>query len=273
MIWKQPKKRTPPPTRKPANKRAKPQEKQEAERIQKVLARSGVGSRRQVEQWISEGRIKVGGKVATLGERIFPGQKVSLDNNLLELASSSAVGREVIIYHKPVGQICSRAKEDRERSVFQHLPQLKQGRWISVGRLDVNTSGLLLFTTDGELANRLMHPSHQIEREYLVRVLGEVSAEHLKALREGVMLEDGPAKFNRIKAGGGEGANRWYSVTLSEGRNREVRRMWQALDIQVSKLKRIRYGVVSLPRELKPGSVAALTKPQLAKLCESVELI
>ncbi|MGD2007745.1 MAG: pseudouridine synthase [Cellvibrionales bacterium] len=221
------------------------------EKLQKALARSGIGSRREMERWIDQGRLSVNGQVAKLGDRVRTGDTVQLDGKKVVLGDVSAV--RCLLYHKPVGEVCSRKDPEGRRTVFESLPSLKEGRWIAIGRLDFNTSGLLLFTTDGELAHKLMHPSSAIEREYLVRVMGNVTDEHLAALRDGVILDDGPARFTDVVDGGGEGINRWFYVVLMEGRNREVRRLWESQGLTVSRLKRVRFGEVFMPSKLKKG--------------------
>lgn len=221
------------------------------EKLQKVLANAGLGSRRQLEQWITAGRVSVDGQIAQLGERVGPNAKIRVDGHPVKLIPAQAT--RILLYHKPEGQICTRHDPEDRPTVFDHLPMLRNQRWIQVGRLDFNTSGLLLFTNDGELANRLMHPKHEIEREYAVRVLGTVSPQMLHDLKTGVELEDGMAKFDHIHEAGGEGANHWYHVTLSEGRNREVRRLWESQGVLVSRLSRIRFGTLTLPRFLKAG--------------------
>ena len=222
------------------------------EKLQKVLARAGLGSRRQIEQWIVEGRITVDGAVATLGARVTPNQTIRVDGRNVPTHAIQSRPR-ILIYHKPEGEVCTRSDPQGRPTVFEKLPALRGARWIVVGRLDYNTSGLLLFTTDGELANRLMHPSHEIEREYAVRVLGKVSDEMLARLKQGVMLEDGPAHFDSVAEAGGAGANRWYHVVLKEGRNREVRRLWEAVGVKVSRLIRVRFGPVQLPPHFHAG--------------------
>jgi 23S rRNA pseudouridine2605 synthase len=221
------------------------------QKLQKVLANLGLGSRRKMERWIEEGRVSVDGSVATLGDRIRSGQSLRLDGKPLEVDAAEEV--RVLLYHKPVREVCSRDDPEGRKTVFERLPKLKSGRWISVGRLDFNTSGVLLFTTDGALANALMHPSNAIEREYLVRVMGRVDEPMLERLKDGVELDDGPARFSDIQEGGGDGINRFFYVVLMEGRNREVRRLWESQGTTVSRLKRVRYGEVFLPSKLKKG--------------------
>lgn len=224
----------------------------EPERLQKVLAEIGVASRREIEELVLAGRISVNGLPATLGQKVGPGDRIKLNGKLIPLKFVERTPR-VLIYHKPEGEIVSREDPEGRPTVFERLPILKKGRWIAVGRLDFNTSGLLLFTSDGELANKLMHPRYELEREYAVRLLGQLTDEQMTQLTQGVELEDGPARFSSIKDAGGEGANHWYRVTLSEGRNREVRRMFELIGLTVSRLMRVRYGPVELPPRLKRG--------------------
>lgn len=235
------------------------------ERIQKVLSRIGIGSRRQIERFIAEGRITVDGKPATLGLRVGAANRIAVDGRTVRAVGEKSKAH-VLVYHKPAGEVCTRSDPQGRPTVFDRLPTLRGSRWIAIGRLDFNTSGLLLFTTDGELANRLMHPSREIEREYAVRVLGTVSDEMLARLRKGVILEDGPARFESIVDAGGEGANHWYHVVLKEGRNREVRRMWEAVGAKVSRLIRVRYGHVTLPRHIRPGRSEDLDGKSLKEL-------
>lgn len=224
------------------------------EKLQKVLARMGLASRREIETWIGEGRVKVNGVAATLGQRVDSHDAIALDGRLLKREEIAGSVRRVLIYNKPDGEICTRDDPEGRPTVFDRLPRPKEGRWINIGRLDINTTGLLLFTTDGELANRLMHPSYQMDREYAVRVRGEVTEEMLENLKTGVMLEDGPAKFTDIKeAPGGEGFNHWYHCVVMEGRNREVRRLWESQGLVVSRLKRVRFGPVFLTSDLTMG--------------------
>jgi 23S rRNA pseudouridine2605 synthase len=242
-----------------------------SEKLQKVLARAGLGSRRQIERWIEEGRVTIDGQPATLGARVTPHQALRVDGRMVPAHAVQPKPR-ILIYHKPEGEVCTRSDPQGRPTVFDKLPALRGARWIAVGRLDFNTSGLLLFTTDGELANRLMHPSREIEREYAVRVLGKISDDMLARLKQGVMLEDGPARFDTIKDAGGAGANRWYHVTLKEGRNREVRRLWDAVGVQVSRLMRIRFGPVQLPPHFHAGRTVELDDDAAAALYEQVEL-
>ena len=238
------------------------------EKIQKVLARAGYGSRREIETWIEQGRIKVNRQLAKLGDRIGPEDRIFLDGKPLRIQHAPRL--RVIAYHKPVGEVCTRQDPEGRPTIFERLPRIQNARWIAVGRLDINTSGLLLLTTDGELANRLMHPSSEIEREYAVRVLGEITPENLQHLQTGVMLDDGIAHFDRILDSGGEGSNHWYHVTLREGRNREVRRLWEAVGMKVSRLMRIRYANIELGRSLRPGKFRDLESDELQQLLQLV---
>ncbi|UVE19012.1 pseudouridine synthase [Pseudomonas sp. LS44] len=224
------------------------------EKLQKVLARIGLASRRDAEAWITEGRVKVNGAVASLGQRVDMHDAITVDGRLLKREEQRETVRRVLIYNKPDGEICTRDDPEGRPTVFDRLPKPKEGRWINIGRLDINTTGLLLFTTDGELANRLMHPSYQMDREYAVRVRGEVEDEMIERLKAGVMLEDGPAKFTDVqKAPGGEGFNHWYHCVVMEGRNREVRRLWESQGLVVSRLKRVRFGPVFMTSDLSMG--------------------
>ena len=235
------------------------------ERLQKLLASAGHGSRRGIEDWIRAGRVTVNGKVATLGERAASGDRICLDGKPLDLQGRAAT-TEVLLYHKPVGEVTTRSDPEGRPTVFDHLPAPRSGRWIVVGRLDVNTSGLLLFTNDGELAHRLMHPSTEITREYLVRVRGTPGREVIERLRRGVVLDDGPARFDRISAESTEGNHSWFRVSLHEGRNREVRRLFEHEGFVVSRLTRIRYGNCELPRDLRAGAFKALESRSLEEL-------
>ncbi len=226
-----------------------------SEKLQKVLARAGHGSRREIEAMIAAGRVSVDGKIATLGDRVEPSNalKIRIDGRQVAVIATESEVCRVLAYYKPEGELCTRNDPEGRPTVFDRLPKLHGARWIAVGRLDVNTCGLLLFTTDGELANRLMHPSREVEREYAVRVFGQVDDDKIRQLSLGVQLEDGPAAFKTLKFGGGEGINQWYNVTLTEGRNREVRRLWEAVGVQVSRLMRVRYGDIHLPKGLPRG--------------------
>lgn len=239
-----------------------------AERIQKVLARAGYGSRRQVEAWIKEGRVSCNGDTASLGDQISEGDRLRLDNKPLSPKRLWQQPQQVILYNKPMGEVCTRRDPEGRRTIFQSLPKPEQGRWVSVGRLDLNTSGLIILTTDGELANRLMHPANEMDREYAVRILGDVSKEMMQTLRDGVMLEDGEARFNDIQEAGGEGANKWFHVVIQEGRNREVRRLWESQGVQVSRLMRVRYGPIIMPQNLRIGHWTKLEGGDLDYLYE-----
>lgn len=240
------------------------------ERVQKVLAKAGKGSRRDMERAIEEGRVRVNGELAKLGDRVGPNDALELDGNAVKVEDQRV--RRVLVYNKPEGEVCTRRDPEGRPTVFDRLPHLDGERWIVVGRLDLNTSGLLLFTNDGELANRLMHPSRQIDREYAVRVLGEVAPEHVEAMHEGVELEDGPARFTDIQEFGGSGANTWFHVVILEGRNREVRRLWESQGLKVSRLKRVRYGSVFLDADVRAGTWKELPKDEIDKLARQVEL-
>ena len=243
----------------------------EGEKLQKVIARSGHMSRREAERMIAQRRVKIGKNIAQLGDRVNGSESIFLDDQELFIAWEKPKQR-VLVYNKPAGEVCSRKDPEHPNTIFDDLPNLRVGRWISVGRLDINTTGLILLTNDGELANLLMHPSSEIEREYAVRVLGEVTDEDIELLKSGVELEDGMAHFDKIIYSGGQGANHWYHVTLKEGRNREVRRMWESLGITVSRLSRIRYGVVELPRGQKLGRWEDLDEKGMRELYASVGL-
>ena len=246
-------------------------EHEKQERVQKALARMGYGSRREIERLIGEQKIRINGQLAKLGDHVKAGDKINIGNRRAVI--SSDVGRiRVLIYNKPEGEICTQKDEEGRKTVFDSIGKLQQGRWISVGRLDINSSGLLLFTNYGELANKLMHPSSEIEREYAVRVNGEVTDDVVKRLLKGVELEDGFLKFDSITDGGGQGANHWYNVILKEGKNREVRRLWQSQDVRVSRLIRVRYGNLTLPRTLKQGRKTELSLDEIKALFAFVKL-
>ena len=243
-----------------------------SEKLQKVLARVGLGSRRYMEEVIAAGRVSINGTVAQVGERIEPGDELRIDGRKVQFQIEDEIRRRVLIYYKPEGEICSRNDPESRPTVFEQLPAIAGDRWVMVGRLDINSSGLLLFTNDGELANRLMHPSNEIEREYAVRVMGEVTPQIRNNMLKGVELEDGPAKFESFSEIGGDGINRWYQVVVKEGRNREVRRIFETQGLKVSRLLRTRYGSVILPRELRTGRWMELDKGDIDNLAKSVEL-
>jgi 23S rRNA pseudouridine2605 synthase len=241
------------------------------ERLHKALAQSGIGSRREMEELIVAGRVNVNGQPAHVGQTVSPGDRVKVNGKLVSLRFSNRLPR-VILYHKPEGEIVSRNDPNHRPTVFTSMPRLSTGRWVAVGRLDFNTSGLLLLTTSGELANRLMHPRYQLVREYAVRILGEVTDESRQRLLEGVELDDGPAQFASFQEAGGEGANRWYRVSLFEGRNREVRRMFEAVGVFVSRLMRVRYGPLALPPSLKRGQVLELAEGEVKRLLAGFDM-
>ncbi len=245
--------------------RSLPDKLAKPERLQKLLAQSGVGARREMEELIAAGRVTVNGETAHLGQSASPGDRVKVNGRLVNLKFANRLPR-VILYHKPEGEIVSRSDPDRRPTVFTALPRLSGARWVAVGRLDFNTSGLLLFTTSGELANRLMHPRYELVREYAVRVLGELTVDAQQRLLGGIALEDGMAQFSSFEEAGGEGANRWYRVALAEGRNREVRRMFEAVGVSVSRLMRVRYGPFVLPPKLRRGQVLELGETEVKSL-------
>jgi len=238
-----------------------------SERLHKVLARAGIASLRQVEAWIKAGRVQVNGKVATVGDRIATSDRITLDGQPVSFKTSLPARTRLLAYHKPAGEITTRSDPDGRRTVFDSLPGIRKGKWIAVGRLDLNTSGLLLFTNNGELANRLMHPSAEVEREYAVRVLGNVSANAIRNMLKGVVLEDGLGRFAQVVDAGGTGTNHWYHVVLKEGRNREVRRLWESQGTKVSRLIRVRFGSYSLPRRRRQGQFWELTGKEVDALC------
>jgi len=258
------------PTKKPDATKSEVVKPVAGEKLQKVLARAGLGSRREMERWIEAGRIAVNGKAAHLGDRVEERDRLAVDGRDIEIAPAQEA--RCILYHKPPGEVCSRNDPEGRRTVFGHLPNLKTGRWISIGRLDYNTSGLLLFTTDGDLANALMHPSSNIEREYMVRVMGDVDDDMLNRMQEGVMLEDGMARFTDIQQIGKGGINRWFCVVLMEGRNREVRRLWESQGLTVSRLKRVRYGEVFIPSKVKQGQWVEMERVDVKSLYRMVSI-
>ena len=242
-------------------------------RLQKLLAAAGLGSRRSIEEWIRAGRITIGGRTATLGDKAAGGDDIRLDGKKLELPYGPPAMAQLLLYYKPVGEVTTRSDPQRRPTVFERLPPPAAGRWITVGRLDVNTAGLLLLTTDGELAHRLMHPSSEVEREYLVRLRGRPGAEAIRRVTSGVELEDGPARFDSVTATATDDASHGtYKVVLREGRNREVRRLWSAVGFEVSRLLRTRYGPIELPRDLKPGGTRLADAPVIEALKAQVRL-
>lgn len=238
----------------------------EPERVQKVLAASGVGSRREMEDWISKGWVLINGKVAALGDKVSPEDQVTVKGNAIKLKWADRLPR-ILLYYKQEGEIVSRDDPQGRVSIFDRLPQAASSRWIAIGRLDINTSGLLILTTSGELVQRFAHPSFEVEREYAVRVLGEISQEQMNTLTtEGVMLEDGLARFERIYEQGGEGVNKWYNVIIKEGRNREVRRIFESQGLTVSRLVRVGFGPIGLPNRLKRGQFYELNPAEVANI-------
>jgi len=248
-----------------------PESKQKPVRLQKVLANAGLGSRRVLEQQIKNGELSINGAVARLGQTVKTGDQIRHEGKEWKVVITPGTQRS-LVYNKPTGEVTTRSDPQGRRTVFDNLPRVKHGRWIAVGRLDINTSGLLLMTTDGELANAMMHPSNQVDREYACRIFGNVDAEKLAALKKGVMLDDGPAQFSDIVASGGGEGNHWFHVTLLEGRNREVRRLWASQGLTVSRLKRVRYGAVFLPKRLRMGDWSELSREDHIILREDVSL-
>ncbi|MEW5769440.1 MAG: 23S rRNA pseudouridine(2605) synthase RluB [Pseudomonadota bacterium] len=240
---------------------------EQSEKLHKVLATAGLGSRRDMEQLIGEGRVSINGLPAKVGDRVKPGDLVKVNGKLVKLTWKKQLPR-VLVYHKPEGEIVSREDPDGRPSVFAGLPSVRGGRWVSVGRLDFNTEGLLIFTTSGELANRLSHPRYEVEREYAVRIVGTLTKEQMDALLNGVELEDGMANVEEIVPGGGEGVNQWYRLVIKEGRNREVRRLFEHLGLTVSRLIRVRYGPVAMPPRLKRGMREELPEQEVSALMQ-----
>ena len=244
-----------------------------AERLQKILANTGLGSRRELEKWIAAGEIRINGQVAKLGDRASLNDDLVVKGRFYKVVSDDQQLRRVLVYHKPLGEVTTRDDPENRKTVFDKLPRLHHGRWIAVGRLDINTLGLLLLTNDGELANALMHPSGEFERQYAVRVNGRVTPEIIERLATGVELEDGPAKFDKIVAeADSEVANQWFRVTLKEGRNRMVRRLWESQDMQVSRLIRVRFGPVAMPRWLARGKVHELEQKAIESIAQAAKL-
>ncbi len=256
-------KRRPPPTKTQTTVPQAP-----AERLQKVLANAGLGSRRQIEEWIEAGRIAVNDNPAKLGDRVTLQDKIAIEGREVQTYKLEPIKRRALVYYKPEGEVCTRSDTEGRPTIFGHLPRLPSARWIAVGRLDINTAGLILLTTDGELANKLMHPSTEVEREYAVRVLGKVDEAMLARLKHGVMLDDGMANFDGIEDAGGEGSNHWYHVILKEGRNREVRRLWESQGVKVSRLMRVRYGPILLRKGMRTGQMEELDAGGIAKLMQ-----
>lgn len=244
----------------------------DTEKLQKILARSGYGSRRELESMIAEGRIRVDDHIATLGERVTASSVISIDGHKATVRNEDEMPCRVLVYHKPEGELVTRKDPEGRATVYERMPFIANGRWIAVGRLDINTSGMLLMTTDGELANRLMHPSYEVEREYAVRVFGEASEAKLQKLLKGVQLEDGMAKFKKIVRRGGEGMNQWFHVILTEGRNREVRRLWESQGLIVNRLIRVRMGDLHLPKGLVQGGWMELQTPEVNYLRKLVQM-
>jgi 23S rRNA pseudouridine2605 synthase len=267
-----------PPRRKPATDRRRRQPEKTAatraalsDRLQKVMAAAGLGSRRALEKHIAEGKVTVDGRVATLGQSVTEGSVIGFEERSWRVSSQPARHR-TLIYNKPEGEVTSRSDPEGRPTVFDRLPRIKGARWVAIGRLDINTTGLLILTTDGELANTMMHPSSRVDREYACRIRGRASAEQLARLRQGVQLDDGPANFSDIQEAGGSGENHWYHVTIMEGRNREVRRLWESQGLTVSRLKRVRYGAAFLPRRLRMGQWSEITPREHEILREDVGL-
>ncbi len=242
---------------------------QAGERLQKVLAQAGIGSRREMEEWIAAGRVTVNGEVATLGMRVVEGDEVRVDRRPVRVKAQGASLPRILLYHKQEGEIVSRDDPEQRASVFDKLPRLRGQKWIAIGRLDFNTSGLLIFTTSGELANRLMHPRFEVEREYAVRIQGEMTPEQMRQMvKTGIELDDGPVKFEKLSDEGGEGFNHWYRLVLKEGRNRIVRRTFEALGLPVSRLMRVRFGIINLPARVKRGMLAELGEGEVRQVTD-----
>lgn len=243
-----------------------------SEKLQKILANAGLGSRREIEKWIADGRVSVNGSIAELGERATDKDTIRVDGRVIKIKPSDEVYTRVIAYHKPLDEVSTQKDPEGRPTVFDRLPNTKFGRWISIGRLDINTTGLLLFTNNGELAHRLMHPSYQVERKYAVRIHGQVTDEMLENLKSGVLIDGDMCHFNYIQAGGGEASNQWYEVGLSEGKNREVRKLWMSQGVDVSRLIRVQYGPIDLPKSLSRGRWMDLDESQIKQLAELVDL-
>ena len=260
-----------PQDQKKATEQSDRRPEQKPVRLQKILAAAGMGSRRMLEKQKKAGKVLINKKPAILGQTTNAGDHISFEGKEWKVVDTATVQKS-IVYNKPTGEVTTRSDPQGRPTVFDTLPKLQGARWVAVGRLDINTSGLLLMTTDGELAHAMMHPSNQVDREYACRIFGEVDAEKLDNLRNGVMLDDGEAHFSDIQAAGGEEGNQWFHVTLLEGRNREVRRLWASQDVVVSRLKRVRYGAVFLPKRLRMGDWSELSAKDHQVLREDVGL-
>lgn len=247
-----------------------------SEKLQKILAAAGLGSRRELERWIVDGRVSVNGSIATLGDRAEGTDRIMVDGRPVKTNKSESP--RVLMYSKPEGEVCTTSDPDGRPTVFDALPKINSGRWIAIGRLDINTSGLLLFTNHGELANRLMHPSYEVKREYLARIHGDVDQKMLNNLMDGVVLDDGLAKFQTVKAQHSKSpeertsSNQWFRCVLAEGRTREVRRLWESQDVEVSRLKRISYGPIELPSFIRRSEFIELEPKQVSSLFKAVDL-
>ena len=235
-------------------------------RIHKILADHGIGSRRGIESLIKQRKVKVNGELATLGQLVSENDIFEVEGRTVRLSKKDPSKKRILMYNKKVGEISSRNDPDHKKTIFDSLPKLKSGRWVSVGRLDINTSGLILFTNDGSLANQLMHPSSNIEREYIARVHGQVTDQILNNLMKGVKLEDGFAKFTDVQGGRKGNTNQWFAMVIMEGRTREVRRLWESQGLEISRLKRVRYGSLFLPASLKQGAFKELSKSEISAL-------
>ena len=242
-----------------------------AERLQKAMAGAGLGSRRSLETQIAEGLVQVNGKKASLGSSVKPDDRIHFRDQEWLVVDQTAQHR-TLIYNKPEGELTTRSDPEGRPTVFDRLPRVSGARWVAVGRLDINTTGLLLLTTDGELANAMMHPSNQVDREYVCRIRGQVSDEQVEKLRLGVQLDDGPARFSDIQRLPGTSGNQWFQVTILEGRNREVRRLWEAVGCTVSRLKRVRYGAARLPKGLRVGTWSEISPRDHRVLRQDVKL-
>ena len=254
------------------SEQTRPTAKSTGERIQKALARSDWGSRREIERLIRDRRIKVNNSLAVLGLSIRPGDSIQLDNGRIFEVGLDKQELQVLLYHKPAGVVCTRSDEEGRPTIFEKLPRVKHGRWLNVGRLDINTTGLLLFTNNGELAHRLTHPKYKIDREYAVRVFGNVNEKMLLAIRKGVEVDGEVYSFNDVVAGEGSGSNKWFYCVVQTGRNREVRKIWESQDVTVSRLMRVRFGNIMLPTDLRPGRNLELGTPLVKELCTLVGL-